>query len=125
MSNTVVLLWEDMIDEYRKCSDICALTDYGDKKSVRIHNKTVSQMYEIVKIASAKGPSEIEKLAGLLDEKKSTKWIAYQLLEVAELQSKIENKCLKIIESYAKGDDAEAMGASLWLEEWKKKKRRV
>jgi hypothetical protein len=44
---------------------------------------------------------------------------------VVELQSKIENKCLKILESYAKGDDAEATGASLWLEEWKKKKGRV
>lgn len=82
-------------------------------------------MYEIVKIATAKGPSEIERLAVLLDEKNSARWIAYQLLEVAELQSKIQKKCLRIIESYAKGDDAEAMGASLWLEEWKKKKGHV
>jgi hypothetical protein len=64
-----VIVWEDMIDEYRKCSDICALTDCSDKKSVRIHNKTVSQMYEIVKIASLKGPGYIEILAVLLDEK--------------------------------------------------------
>jgi len=71
-------------------------------------------MYEIVKIAAAKGPSEIERLAVLLNEKKSAKWIAHQLVEKAELQSEIENKCFKIIESYAKGNDADAISPAIY-----------
>ena len=74
-----------MIDEYRNCARICALVEYGDKESVKRNNQAVSRMYEMVQRVAIEGAEEIKKLAMLLDEPESSKWLAHQLVEITEL----------------------------------------
>ncbi len=114
-----------MIDEYRKCSKICASLDCSDNKSVQKNNRAVSRMYKIVQTAAAEGLEAIGRLSVLLDEPESGKWIAHQLVEKADLPKEVEDKCFRIIEILSKGDSLNALGNSMWLDEWKKKKGRV
>lgn len=37
----------NLIQEYIELTKTCVSTDYGDKKSVILHNKSVDKMYEI------------------------------------------------------------------------------
>lgn len=82
-------------------------------------------MYAIVRMVAAKEPEELEKFTSLLNEDAPARWLAHQLIELAEMPPDIEDKCFGIIESYAKGDSADAVGERMWLDEWEKKKGRV
>jgi len=107
-----------MMDKYKQYASICALTDYADKKSVRRHNQAANAMIKIVEQATQEGLPSIERLFPLLDDPICAKWLAFQLLERAKVNSDIKTKCLKIIGSIATGEGATAFGAKTWLNKW-------
>lgn len=112
-----------MIDEYKKCAQICKNTDYGNKSSVKAHNLAILKMYQIVQAVDKKGSNEVEKLATLLDDDIAKHWLAYQLIEKINVNSNIEKKCLSIIRKIADDKNSiESFGARKWLEKWGKDK---
>lgn len=113
-----------LIEEYKMLTATCAATDYGDKSSVRKHNKSVDRMYEIVEAIGYEQTNETpEQFAGLLDisDNKTNLWAAIHILERLPTDSDIEKRALEIIRTATKGESADAMGYQSWLEDWNKK----
>jgi hypothetical protein len=116
-----------LIEEYKMLTETCAATDYGDKSSVRTHNKSVDRMYEIVEAIGYEQTKETpEQFAGLLDisDNKTNLWAAIHILERLPTDSDTEDKALEIIRKAAQGDGADAMGYQLWLDDWNKKNKK-
>ncbi len=114
----------NLIQEYLELTKACASTDYADKKSVRLHNKSVDRMYEIAeKFGYEQTTETIDDFAKLLEinENKTNVWAAVHILERIPADKKIEEKALKIIKNQAEGDSAEAMGFKIWLDNYQKK----
>lgn len=114
----------NLIQEYLELTKTCASTDYGDKKSVKRHNKLVDRMYEIAeKIGYEQTTETIEDFAKLLDvaDNKTNVWTAVHILERIPADKTIEEKALKIIKQQADGNTAEAMGFKIWLDNYQKK----
>ena len=114
----------NLIHEYIELTKTCALTDYGDKKSVKLHNKSVGKMYEIAeKIGNEQTKETIDDFAILLEinENKTNVWAAVHILERIPADKTIEEKALRIIKQQADGESAEAMGFKIWLDNYKKK----
>ena len=114
----------NLIQEYIELTKTCASTDYGDKKSVKLHNKAVEKMYEIAeKIGYEQTTETIDDFAKLLEinEYKINVWAAVHILERIPADKSIEEKALKIIKQQADGDSAEAMGFKIWLDNYKRK----
>ena len=114
----------DLIQEYIELTKICASTDYADKKSVRLHNKSVDKMYEIAeKIGYEQTTETIDDFSKLLDvtDNKTNVWAAVHILERIPTDKTIEEKALKIIKQQSDGDTAEAMGFKIWLDNYMRK----
>jgi hypothetical protein len=110
----------NLIQEYIELTKTCVSTDYGDKKSVKLHNKSVDKMYEIAeKIGYEQTTDTIEDFAKLLN--KTNVWEAVHILERNPTDKTIEEKALKTIKQQADGDSAEAMGFKIWLDNYKRK----
>lgn len=108
----------NLIQEYIELTKICASTDYGDKKSLRLHNKSVDRMYEIAeKIGYEQTTETIDDFVKLLDvtDYKTNVWAAVHILERIPADKRIEEKALKIIRKQTDGNSAEAMGFKIWL----------
>ena len=115
----------NLIEEYKELTKNCASTVYGDKKSVRLHNKSVKGMYEIVeKIGNEQTTETIKDFIKLLDiaDNSTNIWAATHLLERIPVDKKTEEKALSLIQKVASGESAESMGFKLWLEEYHKRK---
>ena len=110
-----------MIEDYRECAGICARTDYANKKSVRQHNRAADKMNKLFRAAVVKGPDGVSSLVPLLDEPECAKWLAIQFLGEPILEPNVKEKCLRIVEAIASGDDIDALGARHWLKDWKAK----
>ena len=113
----------NLIQEYLGLTKICSSTDYGDKKSVRLHNKSVERMYKITeKIVYEQTTETIDDFAKLLDvsDNKTNVWTAVHILERIPVGKTIEEKALKIIKQQADGDSADAMGFKIWLDNYKR-----
>ena len=115
---------DGLVEEYRKCAEICLGTDYGDELAVKKHNKAVDNMYSIVENIASQGSTAIDRLSVLLDEENLNTWIAFQLLDRIKVTPEIEKKCLSIIQNQASGEGPNALGTKYWLKEWKRKKRK-
>jgi uncharacterized FlaG/YvyC family protein len=90
----------DTIQEYLELTKVFASTDYADKKSVRMLNKSANRMYEIAeKIGYEQSTETIDDFAKLLDmtENKTNVWTAVYILEHIPVVKIIEEKALKII----------------------------
>ncbi len=114
----------NLIQEYIELTKNCASTDYGDKKSVRLHNKSVDRMYEIAeKIGYEQTTETIDDFAKLLNitDNKTNIWAATHLLERIPADKKVEEKALSIIQQVAKGESSESMGFKIWLENYNEK----
>ena len=114
----------DLIREYLELTKVCALTDYADRKSVKIHNKSIDRMFKIAeKIGSEKTTETMDDFAKLLDmtENKTNVWTAIHVLERVPVNETTKEKALKIIEQQADGDSADAMGFKIWLDNYRKK----
>jgi len=114
----------NLIQEYLELTKVCASTDYADKKSVRLHNKSVDRMYEIAeKIGYEQTTETIDDFTKLLEinENKTNVWAAVHIMERIPVDKKIEERALNIIKYQADGDSAEAMGFKIWLDDYKKK----
>ncbi len=114
----------DLIEEYRKCAEICAETDYAEKASVKRHNKTVDKMDSIVEKIVSKGTTAIEQFAVLLDEENTGHWLSFQFLDKEIAIPDVEKRCLSLIRNQASSKGTAAIGAKYWLKEWKQKKLR-
>ena len=117
-----------LIDEYRKCAEICRSTDYGNSRSVKLHNRSAKKMHLLVLKASKEGDKVIEVLAQLLNDSVASEWLSYQLLEVVDgLQPNIELKCLEIIQKISNDSNrhADSYGARVWLARWAQKKESI
>jgi len=77
-------------------------------------------MIRILEKAAQEGADAIARLFPLLDEPLCAEWLAFQLLKREEVTAEVKAKCLKKIESIAAGDGTEALGAQMWLNEWKR-----
>jgi hypothetical protein len=112
-----------MLNQYRKCAEICSNIDYSNKASVKASNRAVDKMYKIVVEAVKSGPVAVNELASLLDEPLSAPWIAHQLLEKTAVSLETERKCLSIIWKLSKeGPGTQQMGEQIWLKRWYEKK---
>ena len=109
----------EAVGHYRECAATCQETDYGDKSSVRRHNRAARTMYEIV--GAAVRNDVISAFVPLLDDPVCSKWLAHQLLEKADVDAEVEQRCLRIIEALAASDSADAMGEQIWLRDYKKR----
>ena len=115
----------NVLDQYRKCAEICSKIDYANKASVRANNRAVDKMYKIVNEAVKQGQSAVDELTILIDEPLPASWIAHQLLEKATVSPEIEKKCLSIIWKSATqegGKPSQQMGEQMWLKQWHEKK---
>jgi len=114
-----------VLDQYRKCTEICSKIDYGNKASIRVNNRAVDKMYKIVGDAVKQGHSAVNELVKLLDEPLSAPWIAHQLLEKTTVCQEVEKKCLSIIWKLATedgGEPGQQVGEQIWLKQWYEKK---
>ena len=57
----------------------------------------------------------------LLDDEISSRWMAHHLIEKTKISPSNRKKCFKIIDRIANGDDPDALGEQMWLDEWKNK----
>lgn len=101
----------------------CLSTDYNSQEEIRQHNKAANQMREIVVNAQKEGEQSLAELIQLLDDPTANKWLAFQLLELCELQETDTKRCLAIIRRLATGSSTDVMGAELWLQAWAKNHR--
>ena len=116
-----------LIEEYKALTATCSATDYGDKTSVRRHNKSVNRMYEIVEaIGYEKTHETSEQFVELLDisDHKTNLWAAIHILERLPIDTQTERKGLEIIKTAAQGDSADAMGYQGWLNDWNEKNKK-
>jgi hypothetical protein len=114
----------NLIHEYIELTKTCASTDYGDKKSVSLHNKSVDRMYEIAeKIGYEQTNETIDDFAKLLDvtDNKTNVWAALHILERIPVDKTVEERALKIIKQQTTGDSVDAMGLKIWLDNYKRK----
>ncbi|OYU96577.1 MAG: hypothetical protein CFE21_09345 [Bacteroidetes bacterium B1(2017)] len=114
----------DLIQEYIELTKTCASTNYSDKESVHLHNKSVKMMYEIVeKVAAKKSIETIDEFAKLLDitDNKTNVWAAIHILERFMPMDTIGEKAFEIIKLQSEGESADAMGFKIWLDNFRKK----
>lgn len=91
----------EILDEYRRCAEICKNTDYGNKKSVKENNRAAKRMWQLTEKVVKEGSGAIRLLASLLDDPLTKEWLAYQLLEKADLDADTEDKCFSVIREIA------------------------
>ena len=82
-------------------------------------------MYTIVRNAVLDGASSVGELIALLEEPRTSKWLAHQLVESTNLAGDVEDRCFAIVEDLARGDGPDAIGEQMWLNEWRSKKGRI
>jgi hypothetical protein len=117
-----------MLEEYRKCAEICSKIDYSNRATIRANNRGVTKMYKIVEGAERQGPSAISELSTLLDEPLSAAWLSHQLLERAAVTPDIEKKCLNIIHRLSMNEYPVRTidtGEQMWLKNWYSKNNKL
>ena len=111
----------ELIDEYKKMVSICHGIDYADKKSVKLNNKSITRMYQIVDKIKAEfgehGITEFAKLIGIKQDKVEL-WASIQMIEKMGIDKGTEKKALKIKREAAKNSP----GLQYWLKSYKDKK---
>ena len=111
----------DFIFEYVTSVLKMEATDYGDKKSVRQHNRLANRIraiaYEIDRMDST---TKMEFYELLSHENESVRlWVAHHILEVMNYDNMCRGKALKIISCVAdKNDRINSLGNKMWLEKW-------
>ena len=117
---------KDTIENYKHLTEVCAKTNYADKKSVKVHNQSVKMMNEIVNTLLEKfggnGLMEFEKLLNV-KENKTNVWVSVHLLEKLNPEKEAEKEALKIIREISKGNDKDALGFQYWLKNWEAKQK--
>jgi hypothetical protein len=112
----------ELIDEYKQTASICHNIDYANKKSVKLNNKSVTRMYQIVdKIKTEFGDNGVSEFAKLIDIKQDRVdlWAAIQMLEKMQVDKDTEKKALAIIKEEAK----DSLGLQYWLKSYQDKKK--
>ena len=113
----------DFIFEYVTSVLKMEATDYGDKKSVRQHNRLANRIraiaYEIDRMDST---TKMEFYKLLSHENESVRlWVAHHILEVMNYDNMCREKALKFISHIADTDDGiSGLGNKMWLKGWLK-----
>ena len=120
------LTFEELIDEYKRCTEATNDIDYGDKSSVRRSNKAANKMIKISKRISEEYPSRIYNFAELLTvtDYKIDAWAAHHILENMSYPPELESAALDIIIKYSKEDSVEGLGNRMWLKSYYRNKGR-
>ena len=111
----------DFIFEYVTSVLKMEATDYGDKKSVRQHNRLATKIRAIAcKIDSMDSTTKMEFSELLSHENESVRcWVAHHILEEMNYDNMCRGKALKIISCVAdKNDRIDSLGNKMWLEKW-------
>lgn len=109
--------------EYKRQTEICAETDYADKKTIRKNNAAVDRMYAIIdSVSKSEEKDAITNFAQLLNEEENRThiWAAIQMLEKLKVDEITKKVAIKIIETEAKSDSDSAVGLQYWLEKHQK-----
>jgi aspartate oxidase len=112
---------EQLINEYKTLPVHCFNVNYADNKALKRNNDSAKRMYEIVElIRDHYGAEGVRRISRLLDveDYKTNRWLATQLLEKVKLDDEIKIKALSIIEQIAESDDPSAIGFQIWLQNW-------
>lgn len=116
-----------LIEEYKALTENCAATDYGDKASVKKHNKSVNRMYEIVEaIKYEQSEKAIQQFTELLyiEDNNTNLWASIHSLERLPIDAATIEMALDIIRAVAQNDSAEAIGYQSWLDNWNQKNKK-
>ncbi len=86
-------------------------------------------MREIVDEVAGLGNDAIQRFTCVLDVESAAEWAAYHLVEKVEIDPPTLEKCFACVEkakarAEAENRKADAMGISMWLKDWKKRKNR-
>ena len=112
----------ELIDEYKQMASICHNIDYANKKSVKLNNKSVTRMYQIVdKIKAEFGDNGVFEFAKLIyiTQDRVDLCAAIQMLEKMQVDKDTEKKALAIIKEEAK----DSLGHQYWLNSYQDKKK--
>ena len=114
---------EDPLDRYRRLAEIHAAMDYGDHNSVRKGNSAARAMGKVAAKMLSGGRPSVDRFSILLDDSHShvALWAAHHLLELAQLDDPTKQRAVGIIEHASRGNDANALGERIWLQQWRKK----
>ncbi len=115
-----------LIEEYKALTENCAVTDYGDKASVKKHNKSVNRMYEIVEaIKNEQSEKAIKQFTELLyiEDNNTNLWASIHSLERLPIDAATIEMALDIIRAAAQNDSADAIGYQSWLDNWNQKNK--
>jgi hypothetical protein len=110
---------EKMMEEYKKCVEICSKIDYLNKKTINENNKAATKMYSTLNNIKNTNKESIQYFYQLLDDELAGKWFSHQLLELFSVDSKVEKKALAIIKKLSKNEP----GEKYWLKNYKNKKK--
>jgi hypothetical protein len=109
---------QKILEEYKECADICSRINYADKKTINDNNKAVKRMYSILKKIKDENKEDIKYFYQLLENEMTRKWFSHQLLELFQVDPKIEKKALKIIVELSRKE----LGEKYWLNNYKKRR---
>ena len=115
---------KELIEEYKELTATCSNTDYSNKTSVRLHNKSTIRMYKIVDEIS-KAQEQLNQFIELLNvtDNKTNVWVAIQMLEKLSIDSETEAKALTIIRAEYEGSSVDSLGYQIWLNDRTAKKK--
>lgn len=114
---------DDLLEKYIEQAKICFQVDYGDKNSVKAHNKAADKMQKIVGLIDHNyGEEGVKRFSDLLDitEYTTNVWAAVHVFNNLKADNDSRRKALQIIRNIAKGDDVNALGFQHWLKEREK-----
>ena len=110
---------EKSLEEYKKCVDICSKIDYANKKNINANNRAVKKMYSLLNEIKQNNKDDIKYFYELLGNEMAGKWFSHQLLELFQVDPKIEKMALKIIKKLSRKE----VGEKYWLNDYKKRKK--
>lgn len=110
-----------MIEEYISLANICANTDFADRKAVAKNNKCADKMRKIAKkIGNERNMDSLQMFRELLDvtENEVNLWGAIHWLELIGVDDFTNEKALNIIKNHIKIKGKDYYGFELWLKEY-------
>ena len=111
-----------MIDKYIEKFCITKRTDYGDRKSVKQHNRAMDSCREIARKIQEQHDELKSDFCCLLDSNipDLPLLVAHHMIEVMEYDEEQKAKALNIIYEKTKEDSVDGFGNKLWLEDYLK-----
>lgn len=113
---------ESLIDKYISKYRITLTVDYGDRNSVRRHNRAMDACRKIASTIQQQQPELKEDFFALLESDIPLLpiLVAHHMIEVMEYEDVQKSKALNIIYTRSKEDSVEGLGNRMWLKNYLK-----